>query len=478
MEFRALFISTVRTAWTCLPIQNRNPDCENLDFRFLSDTRLLITAVTRARSLLAVVGDPMSLATVGSCRGIWKEYLKRCNETRSLYGCPLKLIYDYCLRDRVLDPHAKEFTPAAMSDLHDGQPTSNLASGISSNVDDTVDDFSLSTAGPTQLNSVANAENQTKLPDENQLSLKKSGVTDGSQSSSSNADQSVTQEKQVQSSSPGSLIIQQDETELESSMKPKVTPLTTNRNGESDNTDGLQNSISSTTGTDNLAVSSNNVLRGPENRDPSYDKEQKEMKDYFSIEDNDNFDDIVKVLVQACKKTKNTDELKQNQEESNEDFPPLTDDKTVAPVAKWPRQNPGRTFYAGLKNGIIELGFHVKKSSRLLRLTSGAYSSQAPDDRLLNDTEANNPDELLKLLNANPASYTKCLFRIDSSGRQQRYYGQVPDPDSPDVFIPGRVRCTYEGDLVVVEMQEDKALVHGEEEVKRGFIKGVVKITI
>ena len=298
MEFRALFISTVRTAWTCLPIQNRNPHSKNLDFRFLSDARLLITAVTRARSLLAVVGDPMSLATVGSCREIWKEYLKRCNETGSLHGCPLKLVYDYCLRDRVLDSRAKEFTPAVTSDLHDGQPTPKLASGISSNVDDTVDDFSLSTAGPTQLNSVANAENQTKLPNKNQLSLKKSGVKYGSQSSSLSAAQSVTPEKHVQSScSRGSLIIQQDETKLERSMKPKVRLLSKNKNGESNNTGGLQNYISSTTGTNNLAVSSNDVLYGPENRDPSYDKEQKEAKDYFTIEDNDNFDDIVKVLV-------------------------------------------------------------------------------------------------------------------------------------------------------------------------------------
>ena len=468
MEFRALFISTVRTAWTCLPIQNRNPDSENLDFGFLSDTRLLNTAVTRAQSLLAVVGDPMSLATVGSCREIWKEYLKRCHETGSLHGCSLKLVHDYCLHDRVLDPHAKEFTPAA---------TSNVASGNSCNVDDGTA-FSLSCAGSTQPNSVANAKIQTKLANENQVSLKRSGVKD-SQSSSLNAAQSVTQGKHVQSScSTGSLIIQQDETKLERSMKSKIMPLTKNRNGESDNTDGLQNSISTTTDINNVAASSNDVLHVPENRDPLYDKEQKEMKDYFSIEDNDNFDDIVKVLVQACKKTKNNDELKQNQEESNEDFPPLTHGKTVAPVEKWPRQNPGRTFYSGLKNGIIELGFHIKKSNRLRRLTSGTYSSQAPDDQLLNDTEANNPDELLKLLNANPASYTKCLFRIDSSGRQQICYGQVPEPDSPDVLIPGRVRCIYEGDLVVVEMQEDKALVHGEVEVKRGFIKGVVKITI
>ncbi|CAB4003242.1 probable helicase with zinc finger domain isoform X2, partial [Paramuricea clavata] len=71
-EFKALFISTVRTMKTCSWIEGRNSDLSELDFGFLSDPRFLNAAVTRAQSLLAVVGDPMSLCSVGECRNLWK----------------------------------------------------------------------------------------------------------------------------------------------------------------------------------------------------------------------------------------------------------------------------------------------------------------------------------------------------------------------------------------------------------------------
>ena len=110
-EFKALFISTVRTLNTCLIIENRNSDPAELDFGFLSDDRFLNTAVTRAQSLLAVVGDPLSLCSVGACRNLWKDYLQRCKAINGLRGCTLKTIMDFCLRSQVLDPSAHEFTP-------------------------------------------------------------------------------------------------------------------------------------------------------------------------------------------------------------------------------------------------------------------------------------------------------------------------------------------------------------------------------
>lgn len=43
-------------------------DDEETQFGFLSSARLLNTAVTRARSLVVVVGDPLALCSVGKCR--------------------------------------------------------------------------------------------------------------------------------------------------------------------------------------------------------------------------------------------------------------------------------------------------------------------------------------------------------------------------------------------------------------------------
>lgn len=72
-QFRVVVLSTVRTRHTC-----SNGDA-GLDFGFLSNAKLLTTAITRAQSLVAVVGDPMSLVSVGKCRSVTSLYYKFCS---------------------------------------------------------------------------------------------------------------------------------------------------------------------------------------------------------------------------------------------------------------------------------------------------------------------------------------------------------------------------------------------------------------
>jgi len=43
---------------------------------FLSEVKLLNSAFTRAKSLLAVVGDPVALCSLGGCKKIWREFAK------------------------------------------------------------------------------------------------------------------------------------------------------------------------------------------------------------------------------------------------------------------------------------------------------------------------------------------------------------------------------------------------------------------
>jgi len=63
-EFRAVLLSTVRTNRTTQSgVVN-----DEVDYGFLSNIKLLNTAITRAQSLVAVVGDPLALCTVGNCR--------------------------------------------------------------------------------------------------------------------------------------------------------------------------------------------------------------------------------------------------------------------------------------------------------------------------------------------------------------------------------------------------------------------------
>lgn len=92
-QFRVIILSTVRTRNSCvneekerkrrkrsfLKTKDNELDYEEEDndedledeetqFGFLSSARLMNTAVTRARSLVIVVGDPLALCSVGKCR--------------------------------------------------------------------------------------------------------------------------------------------------------------------------------------------------------------------------------------------------------------------------------------------------------------------------------------------------------------------------------------------------------------------------
>lgn len=52
---------------------------------FLSDCKLLNTAITRARYRLVVIGDPVALCSVGECRVCWKTVLSKCNSNGTFH---------------------------------------------------------------------------------------------------------------------------------------------------------------------------------------------------------------------------------------------------------------------------------------------------------------------------------------------------------------------------------------------------------
>jgi len=127
-QYRVIFISTVRTRDSCMS----QPDTRT-DFGFLSSAKLLNTAVTRAQSLVAVVGDPVALCSVGRCRKLWEKFLETCSKNRSLVGytwkeltanleaIELKNIYG-------LNPMAKEFIPRALVYNYEKAPPGSAVS--------------------------------------------------------------------------------------------------------------------------------------------------------------------------------------------------------------------------------------------------------------------------------------------------------------------------------------------------------------
>ena len=83
------------------------------------------------------------------------------------------------------------------------------------------------------------------------------------------------------------------------------------------------------------------------------DANQSATDKFFRLDSAKNFDKIIEELVKACQETKKNDEGRQD-------------------VASTINQ----TFSAGVKDGRIELGFHVKDNERLFRLSGGNLSSR------------------------------------------------------------------------------------------------------
>ncbi|GIY93821.1 probable helicase with zinc finger domain [Caerostris extrusa] len=86
------------------------------DHGFLSNARLLNTAITRAQSLVAVVGDPISLCSVGKCRKLWEKFIYTCHKEHSLFGITwdsLRAQLDNMelKKGYILNPNALEFVP-------------------------------------------------------------------------------------------------------------------------------------------------------------------------------------------------------------------------------------------------------------------------------------------------------------------------------------------------------------------------------
>lgn len=113
-QYRVIILSITRTRLTC----RSDPSVEEItDFGFLSNIKLLNTAITRAQSLVMVVGDPVSVCLVGKCRKIWEYFLEICHLNDSLHGIswvPLREQLDRAelTKSFVLNPLAPEFVPS------------------------------------------------------------------------------------------------------------------------------------------------------------------------------------------------------------------------------------------------------------------------------------------------------------------------------------------------------------------------------
>ncbi|CAD6232230.1 GSCOCG00001810001-RA-CDS [Cotesia congregata] len=110
-QFTAVFISTVRTRNCC----RYSAENSVSDYGFLTNPRLLNTAITRAKALVAVVGDPVALLTTGPCRSLWGKYFQKAK----VWGIPYLQLKEHMMHSQAppvplgppLNPLAREFVP-------------------------------------------------------------------------------------------------------------------------------------------------------------------------------------------------------------------------------------------------------------------------------------------------------------------------------------------------------------------------------
>jgi len=83
-----VFVSTVRSRHRMSQMAS---DGGVGEFGFLSESQLVNTALTRAKSWLAVVGDPVALCSIGNCGALWRTYLKHCQKAGGIHPTDLSL---------------------------------------------------------------------------------------------------------------------------------------------------------------------------------------------------------------------------------------------------------------------------------------------------------------------------------------------------------------------------------------------------
>lgn len=102
----------------CFDCYRSSAEVKIKDYGFLTDPRLLNTALTRAKCFVAVVGDPVALLTIGCCKDLWRKYL----EAADLFGMDRKELQTHLnqvskIQISPLNPHAREFFPRATPPL-------------------------------------------------------------------------------------------------------------------------------------------------------------------------------------------------------------------------------------------------------------------------------------------------------------------------------------------------------------------------
>ena len=432
-EFRALFISTVRTSLTCHSFDRHQGELQSLYWEFLSDPKLLNTAITRAMSLVAVVGDPISLCTAGDCRGNWRDYIKRCNKRGTLHGASyeeIKKKVDAPLAKITLNPKANEFVSQSMNVSSKRLKSLELASQPE------ISDSQISSSvEKSDLEVDKNVKGSAS-----EIESNRSGIETNCTKDLTHRESTSEEEEEEQMATQFS---QHSSKDGFNSVKPPEDWLSQHQ-GHLASQDEAQSRIQSRE--DDVEQSASD----------GFEELPRE-----SFEDETVFprylDKIIKALVEKCKATKEKDVHPCGSLET-EMIPSATKSSKKDSKSKPGKRSGKRTYqeksscfdYSSadyeirVVNGrqevhIVNLGFHQTPTGRHQRITAVSSQEEFPD-----------PQILQRLLVEEPDKYLPCTLRFNSE-MIRTAYAEISDTKTPDIIIRGRVQRVFDMDHVVVE---------------------------
>ena len=404
-EFRALFISTVRTFHTCKPQQEEvraSGSDRPLYWEFLSDPKLLNTAVTRARCLVAVVGDPVSICTVGECRSIWRDYIKRCNEKGGLYGVTMEELdkeINAAIASIELNPKAEPFVPKSPSTAEQSVNTE------------------IAETKKVENNKEISKQPQTEEIDEE---VKAKGP-----------DISAEDSQNVNDRCSGSNFLED-------------SPDSNQEKNKKDDVDDVDEEDYE-----------ERVVEPGDFQDDLLDDETVSPRD---------LDEIILAFVKKCEETLQLVVARRSMFQDSE-FPPLdaTGSNTISS-----QTNENRCRFSASREDIKDLFPEIRViNGRVeVRLTNlGIYDS--PSERVqriiasTKEQEFLDPSVLRQLVRDEPDKYKVCNLRLNPK-KFQVGYAEIEDTETPDIEIRGRVRQAFERDKVVLELVENKSPSHAD----------------
>ena len=380
------------------------------------------TAITRAKSLVAVVGDPFSLCTVGECRGNWKDYIRRCNNLQALYGASYENILkaiSASIGKISLNPQAASFVPS--SEVKSGDQECKLVEEWTIEHDKDSDDSS---------------KFELEVPEDG-----------GPQNSKFPTDETKNLVTENMPPDFGICAPEEDSMEDESS------------DGE-ENEKGIESQL--------LDDSPKNypLFVQPSQEEADNVQDTSAFFDDFRRESFEDetvlpryMDKIIQALVQKCRETKENDARLRLSE--NVSFPSLNAASlSMSKMKKSKAEKHANTQARQAKSSFSDLPaddyriYHIngRKVARLVNLE--LHQTQSPRLRRLTASSRQHdllePELLQQVLREKPDQYLPCTLRLNPE-RFRTAYAVISDTKTPDIKIKGRIRGVFDMDHIVIE---------------------------